>query len=199
MSAPTTVQPTLISAIWSTERSHRFFRYAVLAIAGSILLTLSAKIHVPFWPVPMTMQTFAVLVIGMAFGPRLGAATVALYLAEGAMGLPVFSGTPERGIGMAYMMGPTGGYLIGFVVSAYVVGLLAHRGWDRGLMTGLAAMLIGTSVIFVFGYAWLSSLIGFEAAFTAGVLPFLPGAALKIALAAALLAASWRLVERIKS
>lgn len=198
MPGPSAAQPTLVSAIWSTRGQNRALRYVVLAVAGTLLLTLSAKIHVPFWPVPMTMQTFAVLVIGMAFGPRLGAATVALYLAEGALGLPVFSGTPERGIGLAYMMGPTGGYLIGFVVSAYAVGLLARRGWDRELVLGLAAMVIGTLIIFGFGYAWLSVLIGFQAAFGAGVLPFLPGAALKIALAAALLTASWRFVERLR-
>ena len=198
MPGPTAVQPTLVSAIWSAGSRNTALRYVVLALDGTALLTLSAKIQVPFWPVPMTMQTFAVLVIGMAFGPRLGAATVALYLAEGALGLPVFAGTPAKGIGLAYMMGPTGGYLFGFLVSAYVVGLLAHRGWDRSLATGLAAMCIGTALIFGFGYAWLSILIGYEAAFTAGVLPFLPGATLKIALAAALLTASWRLVDRLR-
>lgn len=199
MSGPTVAQPTLISAIWSVGVRHTFLRNAVLVVAGSILLTVSAKIQVPFWPVPMTMQTFAVLVIGMAYGPRLGAATVALYLIEGAFGLPVFAGTPAKGIGLAYMMGPTGGYLAGFLVSAHVVGLLARRGWDRSLSSGLAAMLIGTTIILALGYAWLSTLIGFKVALTAGVLPFLPGAALKIALAAALLMASWRVVERRRS
>jgi len=165
-------------------------------VAGSLLLTASAKIQVPFWPVPMTMQTFAVLVIGMAYGPRLGAATVALYLAEGAFGLPVFAGTPAKGIGLAYMMGPTGGYLAGFLVAALAVGALARRGWDRGLPGGVAAFLIGDGVIFVCGVAWLSALIGFDKAIAAGLVPFLPGEALKVALAAALMVVGWRLVGR---
>ena len=104
---------------------------ALLALAGSLLLTLSAKVQVPFYPVPITMQSLVVLCLGATLGARLGAATVVLYLLEGALGLPVFAGTPERGIGLAYMAGPTGGYLIGFVAAAYLVGLLAERGWDR--------------------------------------------------------------------
>ena len=196
MRGQTAAQPTLVSAVWSAGESAGFLRNAVLAIAGTVLLTISAKIQVPFWPVPMTMQTFAVLVIAMAFGPRLGVATIALYLAEGAFGLPVFAGTPVKGIGLAYMTGPTGGYLVGFVVAAFTVGMLARRGWDRNLFSGVAAMSIGTGLIFACGYAWLSVLIGPSAAFQAGVLPFLPGAALKIALAAALLSASWRYLKR---
>ena len=192
----TAAQPTLVSAVWSASESAGFLRQALLALAGTALLTISAKMQVPFWPVPMTMQTFAVLVIAMAYGPRLGVATIALYLAEGAAGLPVFAGTPATGIGLAYMAGPTGGYLAGFLVSGYVVGLLARRGWDRNLFSGLAARLIGTALIFACGFAWLSTLIGPSAAFSAGVLPFLPGAALKIALAAALLAASWHFLKR---
>ncbi len=196
MSAPTATQPTLISALWTGAARPSLLRHAVLALVGTLLLTVSAKIQVPFWPVPMTMQTFAVLVIGMAYGPRLGAATVALYLAEGAFGLPVFAGAVA---GPAYLAGPTGGYLAGFLVSAWVVGMLARRGWDRQLITGLAAMVIGTAIIFAFGFAWLAGLIGVEKAFAAGVLPFLPGAALKIALAAALLVASWRIVGRFRA
>jgi len=196
MSGPTATQPTLISALWTGTARQPMLRYAVLALAGTLLLTVSAKIQVPFWPVPMTMQTFAVLVIGMVYGPRLGAATVALYLLEGAFGLPVFAGAVA---GPAYLVGPTGGYLAGFLVSAYVVGLLARRGWDRQLFSGLTAMVVGTAIIFAMGYAWLAGLIGVEAAFTAGVLPFLPGAALKIGLAAALLVASWRIVGRFRA
>jgi len=157
---------------------------------------LSAKIHVPFYPVPMTMQTFAVLVIAMVYGPVLGTATVALYLAEGAFGLPVFSGTPERGIGLAYMAGPTGGYLAGFLMSAALLGWLNSRGWDRRFSTALAAMVLGTAVILLLGFAWLSVLIGAEKALQFGIVPFLPGAALKIALAAALLPLAWRFIRR---
>ena len=190
-----TLNPTLMSVLrptFATQLSYGIF----LAIVGSLLLTLSAKIQVPFWPVPMTMQTFAVLVIGMAFGPRLGMATVGLYLLEGAFGLPVFAGTPTKGIGLAYMMGPTGGYLAGFLVAAGLVGYLSWRGWDRSVLMTLAAMVLGTAVIFLFGVPWLAYLIGFEKAIQFGLTPFLPAAALKIGLAAALLPTCWKLVGR---
>ncbi|MBL6945234.1 MAG: biotin transporter BioY [Rhodospirillales bacterium] len=192
----TATQPTLVSAVWSASESAGFLRQALLALAGTALLTISAKIQVPFWPVPMTMQTFAVLVIAMAYGPRLGVATVALYLAEGAAGLPVFAGTPATGIGLAYMAGPTGGYLIGFMAAAMAVGVLARRGWDRNILSGLAAFFIGDAIIFACGVGWLSAIVGLEKAFAAGMLPFLPGEAVKIALAAALLAASWKFIQR---
>ena len=190
-------QPTLLSAAWPTS-ADSLLRKIVLVLAGTALLTLSAKVQVPFYPVPMTMQTFVVLVIGMAFGWRLGAATVLLYLAEGAFGLPVFAGTPAKGIGLAYMAGPTGGYLVGFAVSAAIVGYLGERGWDRNLPTTLAAMLIGTAMIFVFGYVWLAHLIGSEKAFQFGVLPFMWAAVFKIALAAAVLPLCWRFLARKK-
>jgi len=193
MRGQTAAQPTLVSAVLSASESTGFLRQAVLAVAGTVLLTISAKIQVPFWPVPMTMQTFAVLVLAMAFGPRLGVATVALYLTEGAFGLPVFAGP---GIGLVYFAGPTGGYLIGFMAAAVVVGALARKGWDRNILSGLAAFLIGDVIIFAFGVGWLSIIVGLEKAFLAGMLPFLPGEAVKIALAAALLAASWRFVQR---
>jgi biotin transport system substrate-specific component len=192
MRGRTAAQPTLVSALWSAAAGAGWLRTAVLAVVGSLFLTVSAKIQVPFWPVPMTMQTFAVLVIGMTYGPRLGVATVALYLAEGAMGLPVFAGAAA---GPAYMAGPTGGYLAGFVVSAFVLGHLARRGWDRTLLSGLAAFVIGDTVLFACGMAWLAILAGVETALTAGLLPFLPGEALKIALATALTVAGWRWVK----
>lgn len=172
-------------------------RNLMLAVVGSLALWLSAKIQVPFYPVPMTMQTFVVLVIGMAFGWRLGGATILLYLAEGAVGLPVFAGTPERGIGLAYMMGPTGGYLVGFFFSAVVVGWLAERGWDRRVIPTLVAMVAGTAIIFALGVLWLGAFIGWDQpVLDLGLVPFLPGAAFKIALAAAVLPAIWRLVDR---
>lgn len=170
-------------------------RNILLAIAGSILLWISAKVHVPFYPVPMTMQTFAVTVIGMAFGWRLGGATVLLYLAEGAVGLPVFSGTPERGIGLAYMVGPTGGYLLGFFLAAVATGWLAERGWDRTILATLAAMTIGTAIILAVGVAWLGAVIGWDKPVIAlGFTPFIAASALKIALGAAVMPLAWRLV-----
>ncbi len=196
MNTATIAPTTLADALWPETAAKRRVRAIVLAVAGSLLLTLSAKIQVPFWPVPMTMQTFAVLVIAMALGPRLGVATVGLYLVEGAVGLPVFAGTPERGIGLAYMAGPTGGYLAGFLGAAALLGWLNTRGWDRRPLTALAAMALGTFVIFALGFAWLAALIGADKAWVHGVLPFLPGAALKIALAAAVLPLAWKWVRR---
>lgn len=183
--------PTLVQTLWHGENA--ILRNMLLAIAGSLALWISAKIHFPFYPVPMTMQTFAVLVIGMAYGWRLGAATVLLYLAEGAMGLPVFSGTPDRGIGLAYMTGPTGGYLLGFVVSAATVGWLAHKGWDRNVFTTLGTMTLGTAIIFAFGVIWLGLVVGWDKPiFQLGLYPFLLGAAFKIVLAATVLPLVWK-------
>ena len=184
--------PTLIETIWPSAPIPRGLVVVLLMLAGSLLLTVSAKVQVPFWPVPMTMQTFAVLVIGMAFGWRLGTATVALYLGQGALGLPVFA----AGGGLAYLAGPTGGYLAGFLVAAALVGLLAERGWDRSVLKTLLAMTLGTLAIFFFGATWLTALIGFEKAIVAGVTPFLAGALFKIGLAAAVLPLAWRLLGR---
>jgi len=171
-------------------------RNILLAIAGSLALWISAKVQVPFYPVPMTMQTLVVLLVGMTFGWRLGGATILLYLAEGMAGLPVFANTPERGIGLAYMMGPTGGYLVGFVLAAVAVGGLAERRWDRGILTTLAAMTLGTAIIFASGVLWLGTLIGWDKpVLELGVVPFLPGAAFKIALAAAILPLTWKIVR----
>ena len=192
MTAMTTSYPTLSAVLWPDREASRILRAVVLMVVGSLLLTLSAKVQVPFWPVPMTMQTFATLVIGMAYGWRLGGATVLLYLVEGSLGLPVFS----KGGGFAYLAGPTGGYLIGFMVAAALVGWLAERGWDRAPLTTLAAMLLGTAVIYLLGVAWLTTLIGFDGAITHGVLPFLAAAAFKIVLAAAVLPIAWKLVGR---
>jgi biotin transport system substrate-specific component len=191
--------PSLLDAALPTDdRTRRIFRDVGIAIAGSLLLTLSAKTQIPFWPVPMTMQTFVVMVIGMALGPRLGTATVALYLAQGALGLPVFAGTPEKGIGLAYMMGPTGGYLVGFLVGAWLCGALAERGWDRSwLKSGIAAAM-GHVAIFVCGILWLQGLIGWEKAFQFGVAPFWAATLLKTALAIAVLPPAWAVVKKLR-
>ncbi|PLX38104.1 MAG: biotin transporter BioY [Hyphomicrobiales bacterium] len=184
--------PTLASALWPATRGHSALRAVALVIAGTALLTLSAKIQVPFWPVPMTMQTFVVLMLGAVYGPRLGVATVLAYLAEGAIGLPVFAG----GGGLAYMAGPTGGYLAGFIASAALVGMLAQRGFDRRPLTTLVAFSAGTTVLYGLGLAWLSMLFGIENAFALGVVPFVPAEAAKIALAVATLPLAWRLFGR---
>jgi biotin transport system substrate-specific component len=190
------VYPTLADALWSPAAGSNAARAIVLAATGSILLTISAKIQVPFWPVPMTMQTFVVLVLGVAYGSRLGGATVLLYLVQGALGLPVFAGTPEKGIGLAYMAGPTGGYLVGFLLAAVAVGWLAERGWARSVPSTLAAMLVGTAIVFACGIAWLSKLIGLPQAISDGLVPFLLSEAVKIALATVLVPFAWRLLQR---
>jgi biotin transport system substrate-specific component len=190
-----TIRPTLAATLWPADETHaRLVRGVLLALAGTALLTLSAKLKVPFWPVPMTMQTFAVLLIGAAYGWRLGAATIALYLAEGAVGLPVFAGTPETGIGLTYMVGPTGGYLLGFVAAAALAGWLAERGFDRSPPATALAMLAGMVLIYLFGIAWLAPLTGFADAVRYGLLPFLLADALKLGLAACVLPLCWTLI-----
>ena len=166
---------------------------ALLAVLGSLVLALSAKIQIPFWPVPMTMQTLVVLMLGMAYGSRLALGTLLLYLAEGAAGLPVFAGTNA---GFAYMIGPTGGYLIGFLFAAVLIGCLAERGWDRSPLKALAAMALGHAVVFVPGVAWLSLLFGFDKAVTLGLTPFWVATVLKTFLGAALMQAAWYVIAR---
>ena len=164
-----------------------------LVIGGSILLALSAHIKVPFYPVPLTMQTMLVLLIGMAYGSRLGSATVIAYLAQGAVGLPVFAG----GAGLAYMAGPTGGYLMGFVVAALVVGTLAEKSWGKTALTTALAMVIGNVVIYVLGVGYLSTIVGsFEKAIQFGLAPFIYGDLLKIIIATALLPMAWKFLPK---
>jgi len=184
-------------ALWPVQDQRlAAIRNLLIAIVGSLLLWASAKVHIPFYPVPLTMQTYMVLVIGAVCGWRLGGATVLLYLAEGAMGLPVFSGTPERGIGIAYMTGPTGGYLLGFLLSALLIGWLAERGWDRSLWRMLVAMTLGHVLILALGAGYLATLLGGAAAWANGVEPFLWATVLKTALAGATLPAAWSLLRR---
>ena len=150
-----------------------------LVLAGTALLALAAKVQVPFWPVPMTLQTLAVLMIGATLGARMAGATLLAYLAEGAVGLPVFA----SGAGLAYMAGPTGGYLLGFLLAAVFVGLAADRGWLRGGVPVAAVMFAAMALIYLPGVAWLAALIGAEKAVAGGLVPFLPAEAFKLALA----------------
>lgn len=154
-------------------------------LIGNLLLILSAKIQIPFWPVPMTMQTFVVLMIGAVLGARAGAATVALYLFEGGLNFAVFAGTPERGIGLAYMYGPTGGYLLGFFVAALALGVASDKGWMGTLRGNIAWMLAGHAIMLALGVAWLSRIVGFDAALASGLHPFWLATALKTAMAVA--------------
>jgi biotin transport system substrate-specific component len=190
-----TLTPPLVSTVWPQGRS-RLFRGVVIAVLGSLLLTLSAKMKVPFWPVPMTMQPFVVLGLGLALGARLAVATVMLYLAEGAAGLPVFAGTPEKGLGFAYMMGPTGGYLVSYLPAAALTGWLADRGWDRRTGTALLAALGGLALIYITGILWLGTVIGWNRPVLAvGFWPFILGDLIKVAILALAVPAAWRLVQ----
>jgi biotin transport system substrate-specific component len=167
-----------------------FMRNAVLAVAGTLLVAAAAQVNVPMLPVPMTLQTLAVLMIGAAYGARLGAATLALYALEGAIGLPVFAGF-KSGVMLASF-----GYVLGFIAAAYVVGHLAERGWDRSPARMFAAMLLGAAVLYVPGLVWLSAWIGVEKAIQFGLIPFIPGDLVKAAVAALGLPAVWALLGR---
>jgi biotin transport system substrate-specific component len=192
-----TLHPTLSSTLWpaAADDLARWLRAALLAVVGSLVVAVSAQIQVPMVPVPMTMQSFAVLVIGAAYGARLGAATLLLYALEGAAGLPVFAGLKG---GAAHLTGPTAGYILGFILAAGAVGWLAERGWDRTIGGTVRAMLIGKLLIFVPGIAWLATLIGLDKAFAAGLVPFLPGIVVKVALAVAVLPGAWALIGRAR-
>lgn len=192
---------TLATTVWplalEVGPGQKLVRATLLALVGSALIWLSAKIQVPFYPVPMTMQTLVVLGLGMAYGWRLSAATVALYLAAGALGLPVFAGSPEKGIGLVYMLGGTGGYLLGFLLAAAACGWLAERGWDRNVLGTALAMVIGNALIYIPGLLWLGSLFGWDKPILEwGLLPFVLGDLTKIALAAAILPIAWKFVRR---
>ena len=195
MSAAVVSRP-LVTLALPQKGMARLATQIFLAVLGTLLLTLSAKTRVVLGPVDMSLQTLVVLLIGASFGMRLGVATLLLYLAEGAMGFPVFQATPEKGVGIAYMLGSTGGYLAGFVVMAAIAGWAADRGWDRNVLKLLAAMIVAEIVMMAMGWAWLSTLIGADKAWTFGVLPFILPDAVKVALAACLLPAAWSLGRR---
>ena len=143
----------------------------LVAVLGTLLLTISAKIKIPFYPVPMTMQTFVILFLGITLGPKVGLLTISLYLFEGIFGLPVFAGTPEKGIGLVYFTGPTMGYLIGFLVAVYFSGLFKY---DKGLINTFLKLIFSVSFIYIFGLIWLGTLIGWDKPiFKLGAQPFL--------------------------
>ncbi len=186
---------TLSDAVW---RSGSLLRQIVLVIAGIAILTAAAKIKfpVPPSPVPVTMGTFAVLVLGAAYGPRLGLATILGYLLLGALGLAVFSGDKA---GLTYLMGGTGGFLAGFVLATLILGIAATKGWDRSIWKMALALLAANVAIYVPGLLWLNQFAdGWAQTFTWGITPFLIGDMMKLALAALLLPAAWAIVKRIK-
>ncbi|KEJ95606.1 biotin transport system substrate-specific component [Pseudosulfitobacter pseudonitzschiae] len=174
-------------------------RQVLMVAAGILLLAIAAKIKVPMWPVPITMGTFAVLAIGAAYGARLGLVTILGYMIVGALGLDVFAGSSAQTFGLTYMMGGTGGYLVGYVLATVVLGVLAQRGWDRSVGWMALAMLIGNAVIYLPGLAWLGQLYGWDKPILQwGLTPFLIGDAIKLALAAVLLPGIWKLIDRAR-
>jgi biotin transport system substrate-specific component len=175
----------------------------VLVLAGTLALIIAAKVKVPFYPVPMTLQTLAVMAIAVTFGLRLGVTTVLAYLAEGALGVPVFTNTPPLAAGPAYFLGPTGGFLAGFVVLAVIVGYAADRGWSRSIPKLLAVLLVGDIITMALGFAWLAGFaqlpsgaagIGMAKAWAGGVAPFILGDLLKIVLVALAVPTAWSLL-----
>ncbi len=190
----------LIDRLWTAGGDHRLLRNLVLAAAGVALLTLTAKLRVPFYPVPMTMQTLAVLLIGAAYGWRLGAATVLLYLAHGFFGAPVFT-NPLPAAGPMYFVGPTAGFLVAFVASAAIAGLAVERGLARSLPLLFGAFLLAQAVVFVAGFLWLAYFavlgsgatgLGVARTWAVAIQPFLLGDLLKTAIAAGIVAAAAR-------
>ena len=168
---------------------------ALWAVGLSLVLVLSARISLPFWPVPMTMQPFALLLVAGLAKPQLAVGAVAAYLIEGAVGLPVFAGTPAHGIGLAYMAGPTGGYLLALLPAAWVAGQAARHLAERPLAL-FAALFGAIAVIYAGGVAWLAQFVGLHHALVAGVLPFVAGDLVKAALACALLTVNRRRLQR---
>ena len=169
-----------MEAISKTLKIEKIIKLILITIAGSILITISAKIKIPFYPVPMTMQTFVILLIGITLGYKIGLATVTLYLLEGIVGLPVFANSPEKGIGLKYFIGPTMGYLIGFIISVYFAGLFKY---DKGIINTFLKLVFSVSFIYIFGLIWLGILIGWDKPiFKLGAQPFLLAELFKVLL-----------------
>jgi biotin transport system substrate-specific component len=191
----------LSEVLWQVEGSALLLKRLALVAAGILLLAVAAKVKVPVWPspVPVTLGTFAVLTIGAAYGPRLGLATVFGYLLLGAAGYDVFAGSGAGAAGVEYMMGGTGGYLLGYLLATLALGRAARAGWDRSVWRMAASMVIGNALIYIPGVLWLGQLYGWDQPILAwGLTPFLVGDAMKLALAALLLPAAWRLVGRAR-
>ena len=166
------------------SQNSRILKYILVIFLGSILLTISSKIKIPFYPVPMTMQTFVVLFLGMSFGYKVGLATVSLYLIEGIIGLPVFSNSPEKGVGLVYFTGPTMGYLIGFLFATFLAG---YFNFKENIFNNFIKLFISVSTIYILGIFWLGSLIGWDKPILQlGVTPFLLAELFKISILALL-------------
>ncbi|MCH2545046.1 MAG: Biotin transporter BioY [Alphaproteobacteria bacterium MarineAlpha5_Bin2] len=173
----------LINLLFPTQGASTYIKNILLILFGTILLAISSKIQVPFWPVPMTMQTFIVFLIGMTYGWRLSFFTLLAYLVEGALGLPVFA----KGGGLMYLAGPTAGYLYGMLGAATLMGFLSEKGYSQSYFKCFITLILGSIVIFAFGVGYLGSIIGYDKALSAGLMPFVPSEFFKIALALVLI------------
>lgn len=204
----------LVETFGASEGSRKLIKQIALLVFGVVALWVSAKVQIASVPVPVTLQMLVVMIIGAAYGPRLGLATVASYVFLGLQGFPVFAGTPEKGIGLAYILGPTGGYILGFMIAAYVVGFLAKSGWDRNFVSMAGAMAIGIVCVYVPGVVWLSSPFaplaglagaepfsgyGWENWYAYGVKTFIWVDALKLAVAVFAFPLIWKLVGDARS
>jgi|TARA_Y100000590_G_scaffold378134_1_gene444864 Uncharacterized conserved protein len=185
-----------MEAISKNTKLEKIIKLTLITIVGTILITISAKIKIPFYPVPMTMQTFVILLIGITLGYKIGIATVALYIFEGVIGLPVFASSPEKGVGIAYFIGPTMGYLIGFLFAVYFAGFFKY---EKGLINTFLKLLFSVSFIYVLGLIWLGILIGWDKPiFKLGAEPFLLAELFKILLLAFLTPALLKAKKLIK-
>ena len=182
----------LINKLKSFENINSNLINILLALFGTFLLAISSKVQVPFWPVPMTMQTFVIFLIGMTYGVRLSFATVALYLFEGAVGLPVFA----SGGGVAYLIGPTAGYLYGMLFASVAISYLANLGFSKTYFKATLSLLVGSIIIFSIGIIYLGSIIGYEKAIVAGLFPFIPSELFKIALAVSLIPTIHKIIKK---
>ena len=197
----TAVSKSVLSEeIWSAEGNALWVKRIVLVVVGILALAVAAKIKVPMWPspVPVTLGTFAVLTIGTAYGPRMGLATILGYMLIGALGFDVFANSASGATGIEYMMGGTGGYLVGFVLATVALGYAARRGWDRNVALMAVAMFVGSLVIYIPGVLWLAHLYSWENAFAWGVTPFLIGDAMKLALAALIVPGVWKIAGKAR-
>ena len=196
-----TMNDKVLSEVFGpTEGAALRVKQVVLVLVGIAVLAVAAKIKVPMWPVPITMGTFAVLTLGAAYGPRLGLATIFGYMLVGALGFDVFANSSAEKFGLTYMMGGTGGYLVGYVLATLALGALARAGWDRSMGKMAGAMLIGNALIYVPGLIWLGMLYGWDKPILEwGLTPFLVGDVIKLALAALIVPGVWKLVGNARA
>jgi len=192
----------LTEAFGPTEGGALRVKQAAMVVLGIMALAIMAKVKVPMWPVPITMGTFAVLTIGATYGPRLGLTTILGYMIIGALGFDVFAGSSAETAGLTYMMGGTGGYLVGYVLATLALGFAARAGWDRSVVLMAVALLVANALIYLPGVAWLSVLYEGKTlawAVEVGLVPFLIGDALKLGLAALLVPGLWKLIGNART